>query len=190
MQLNLAHFEPCSYIYGPGARFVIWTQGCSLHCKGCWNTETWAFKPKHLLRQEQVFELIQEACLEHKLEGLTILGGEPFDQYEACLALAKQIREQTKLSLILYSGYELSELEGKRQTAIFEYTDVLISGRYKEEQRSTEKMLIGSTNQQFHFFSNRYTSDVIEDGQYMEIHLYEDGSSQTLGYPDKEICLG
>lgn len=48
MKINIAHIEPESYIYAPEKQFVIWMQGCSIHCKGCWNKEMWSFDKKQL----------------------------------------------------------------------------------------------------------------------------------------------
>src|SRR5688500_5612101 len=85
---------------GPGRRFAVWLQGCPLRCPGCCNPE--------MLREEggvwrQVDELAAE--LDHAdVEGLTLLGGEPFAQAPAAAALARAARRQGK-SVMVFSGF-------------------------------------------------------------------------------------
>ena len=67
-----------SRIYGPGQRTVIWTQGCSIRCTGCWNDKLWDFNGGDIMSAEQLVH----STIENNDVGLTILGGEPLDQAE------------------------------------------------------------------------------------------------------------
>ena len=78
-----------STVNGPGNRFVIWTQGCSLDCLGCWNPETHLFKSGNEYQIQDLFSLIIK---ETTIEGITISGGEPFDQADELYNLTKEIK--------------------------------------------------------------------------------------------------
>jgi len=55
---NIAHIEPSSFIYGPGERVVIWVQGCTLGCRGCWNRTMLSKRPKQLIAREELLQQI------------------------------------------------------------------------------------------------------------------------------------
>jgi anaerobic ribonucleoside-triphosphate reductase activating protein len=180
--MNIAHIEEQSYIYGPGCRFVIWTQGCSIRCKGCWNQSMWNFKRNILLSVEDIFEKVLEQG--DLIEGITLLGGEPLDQFEETFMLLSRIKN-TRFSTMLFTGYEISELYAKNRDGIFALTDILITGRYKQEERSMDAQWIGSRNQEIHFFSDRYKNYQIKDANYVEISIDESGACTILGFPNE-----
>ena len=179
--MNIAHIEKQSYIYGPGCRYVIWTQGCSIRCKGCWNQSMWDFTPKHDIAVSELFDQI--TALDEKIEGVTILGGEPLDQYEETLTFL-QVCAKAGLSTMLFTGYELQEITQKGMSDIQKYLDILITGRYEEAKRTLQHQWIGSTNQEIHFLSDRYADYNIKNGNYMEVSIEEDGSLTILGFPN------
>jgi anaerobic ribonucleoside-triphosphate reductase activating protein len=184
MNLNLSYIQKSSSIYGPGERYVIWTQGCSLHCKGCWNKDTWSFKSNLVLSLEEVLDDIQLS--KQELEGVTILGGEPLDQYLPVLQLIREIKK-LGLSVMLYTGYELEEIHNKGYSEILDFVDILIPGRFEEDKRNTNLEWRGSENQKVHFLSERYINFVMEDANYIEITIDENGKQTILGYPEKEL---
>lgn len=182
--MNIAHIETQSFIYGPGCRFVIWVQGCSIHCKGCWNKEMWSFKPKITASVTDLMQMI----LSHQtvIEGVTILGGEPFDQYQEILELAEKI-QSIDLSVMLFTGYEMPEIELNRQKKILHFTDILVSGRYEQDKRSLNHQWIGSTNQTISFLTKRYENYCLDNQNYVEISIDEQGSLSYLGFPSLEL---
>jgi len=181
--MNIAHIEETSLIYGPGIRFVIWVQGCSIHCKGCWNKEMWSFKTKN---EYSIDELLTNIRSINNIEGVTILGGEPFDQYEDSLSLVKQIKK-TDLSIILYTGYEIEELHEMKKTEIFRYIDILISGRFVENLKTMQGGLIGSSNQQFIFFTKKYSMKDLSKINESEISIDENGKISIYGYETNDL---
>ncbi len=182
--MNIAHIETQSYIYGPGCRFVIWVQGCSLHCKGCWNAEMWHFEAK---KTYSVADLLAEIMLyQSDIEGITLLGGEPLDQYEEVLSLVKCAREKG-FSVMLFTGYEMAEMETNFHSEILKYIDILISGRYELAKRTTKHQWIGSTNQAISFLSSRYQDYVLSNHNYVEITLEDSGQVTYLGFPNMEL---
>lgn len=176
--MNVAYIEEQSYIYGPGCRFVIWVQGCSLHCKGCWNTEMWSFDKKTEYSVTDLVNMIDK----EKVEGVTILGGEPLDQLSEVYNLCFQC-QQLGLSTMVFTGYELSEINNTDKSIIKSVSDILIVGRYDENLRTTDNQWIGSTNQQILFLTKRYADYEIQDANYMEIDIDENGKCILLGFP-------
>ncbi|MEZ4776107.1 MAG: 4Fe-4S single cluster domain-containing protein [Bacteroidia bacterium] len=182
--MNIAHIEEQSFIYGPGCRFVIWVQGCSIHCKGCWNKNMWSFKPQNLV---SVTELINKIKQESDLiEGITLLGGEPLDQLEEVLQLLVECGKMN-LSTMLFTGYEINEIYDKGFSSILDSCDILITGRYVESKRTLNHQWIGSTNQEIRFISDRYKSFVQNNSNYVEVTIDETGRTTLLGFPNEDI---
>jgi anaerobic ribonucleoside-triphosphate reductase activating protein len=95
------------------------------------------------------------------IEGITLLGGEPFAHAPAALALAEAARE-LELSVMIFSGFTIEQLREKPEREVGEllsFTDILVDGPYLREQPDTERRWIGSRNQRIHFLSDRYRAD-------------------------------
>jgi len=120
------------------------------------------------------------------ISGVTILGGEPFDQFENVSLLSKKIYE-SDLSLMLYTGYEITEIKKMHYDTIFKYTDILVCGRYLHEKRNVSLQWRGSDNQSVLFLSDRYSKSIIKEGNYIEIHIDDSGYLEFLGYPDEFV---
>ena len=178
--MNIAYIAENSFIYGPGCRFVIWVQGCAIRCKGCWNQELWDFSTKNEISiNELLVKISQELPY---IEGITVLGGEPFDQYSELLNLLKETKKR-KLSTIVYSGYTKKKLVQKQMHEAFQYIDVLIAGPYIEKYRNVQTAgLIGSTNQKYYFFSDRYSIKDLTKFNETEIEIDESGRLTMYGY--------
>ena len=181
--MKIAEIKKHSLIYGFESAFVIWTQGCPLHCKGCSNRDTWDIEGGFTLSVDEILSQIQAQILESNIKCVTILGGEPFMQYEELCELVYRIRG-LGLAIILYSGYEIEELRSLNKDSIFSQIDVLISGRYIESMRDITLHLRGSSNQTITFFSDKYNTSMIKDGNYCEIEIDELGQISLFGYPD------
>ena len=93
---------------GPGRRAVLWVQGCSLACPGCFNPETHAIEGGQSIAVAEFFDLIDSQAGE--IEGLTVSGGEPLQQLEALTQLLRLVREHTELSVLLFTGLRLEEI--------------------------------------------------------------------------------
>jgi anaerobic ribonucleoside-triphosphate reductase activating protein len=140
----------------------------------------WDFSPKNEIAVSKLFDQI--TALGNKIEGITLLGGEPLDQYEETLLLLR-LCKNAGLSAMLFTGYELQEMTEKGIADIQKILDILITGKYEEDKRTLHHQWIGSTNQQIHFLSDRYAGYNIKDGNYLEISIDEDGSLTVLGFP-------
>lgn len=186
MRLNIARVLCRSAANGPGERFVVWVQGCPLACPGCWNPDTWSFAPRSLV---EVTALAEEILGTPGIDGVTFTGGEPFMQARALAALARAVRERG-LSVLVYTGYERDELVGCAHRELLEVTDVVVSGRYVEAQRSTELPWRGSTNQRIHFMTERYSEADIEGTAAVEVHLESSGRVVLTGFPSADLVQG
>lgn len=180
--INVARFVARSSVNGPEERFVIWVQGCGLRCPGCWNPDTFTFAPRQLLGADELFALIRSTP---GISGVTFTGGEPFAQAAALLPLARLIRK-AEMSLVVFTGYELSELRSRSARALLCEIDLLISGRYVESERDLSLQLRGSANQQLHFLTQRYGPQDLAPPA-VEFHIDATGQIAVTGFPTDEI---
>jgi len=137
-----------SIVDGPGLRFVVFTQGCEMHCEGCHNPDTWK---KDEGTEIPVDEIITDMLGNPLTDGLTLSGGEPFLQAADCVLLASAARG-SGLNVWVYSGYTFEELfiRAKSEEAVNELinlTDILIDGPFKLAKRSLSLKWRGSKNQ-------------------------------------------
>ena len=91
--MRIAHINNSSSIYGFGNSFVIWTQGCKLKCKGCWNESMHDFNGGIEISIEDLTHQIKDSISKYKIDNVTILGGEPLEQLEELLLLMPNIKE-------------------------------------------------------------------------------------------------
>ena len=144
--IRVCGIEPESIVDGPGFRYVIFVQGCPHHCHGCHNPESWAFDAGCDMTTGEIFKEIMERP---NLRGVTFSGGEPFEQVDALIELAKMIKD-AGLTLMSYSGYTLEELEARHDPAtdeLLSMLDILVDGRYDESLRNLTLVYCGSENQ-------------------------------------------
>lgn len=140
---------------GPGKRLVIWTKGCSKHCKGCANPELWDTTGARNYPVEDLFTMIKNIYQDQNFDGVTISGGDPLEQKEEMLKLLKLLKGLVG-DILVYTGYELKDLENSWSRDELEIlkknVSVLIDGPYREELNDGCATLIGSTNQLLHYF--------------------------------------
>lgn len=138
--LNRVHFPVTAL--GPGRRVGIWMQGCSIRCPGCMSLDTWASP----VATEPIAEVIERISpWLDGADGVTISGGEPFDQPLALQALLSALRTTTCKSVLVYSGYPLRTLMDKHPAALA-LIDVVLSEPF-EEAHVEPALLRGSSNQ-------------------------------------------
>lgn len=180
--LNVAHVVPRTESEGPGARFALWVQGCPLRCPGCCNPEFLAFEP----RAAREPEALAREALAAGVEGVTLLGGEPFAQAEA-LALFCERARAGGLSVMAFSGFTLAELRAQPDPAVarlLSLCDLLVDGPFDPARRTTARRWVGSENQVMHFLTGRYAP---EDPRFFEPNTLEirlrKGSLEVHGFP-------
>lgn len=136
-RMRIAGMLPCSFVNGEGARYVVFTQGCIHQCPGCQNPETWDFAGGTEVSPADIAADFRK----HKLlDGITLSGGDPFCQQEACLELLDLL---PGVNTWIYTGYELEEIQ---DTPLAQRADVLVVGPFIETLHCEGKMY-GSSNQ-------------------------------------------
>lgn len=158
--LSVAQIVPVTEAEGPGRRFALWFQGCPLRCPGCCNPEMLPFTGGTPMRLADVRTQLRAAQSEHAIEGITLLGGEPFAHAGA--APLAEAAHAFNLSVMVFTGYTLEELQASDDPsvhALLDHTDILVDGPYRRELPERERRWIGSANQGIHFLSERCRAD-------------------------------
>jgi len=155
MFVNVADRIPDTEAEGPGRRFALWVQGCPMRCPGCCNPEMLEFRP---VEHVTVDDLSREISETPNIEGLTIVGGEPFSQAEALAEVCRIVREQD-LGVMVFSGFYLEQIcasDDPSWERFLGQIDLLVDGPFIESQRTNDRRWVGSENQRAHFLSDRY----------------------------------
>lgn len=186
--LNLAHYRQCTEAEGPGKRFAIWCQGCARNCKGCCNQEMQPFVANHIVDTHDLKALILEAKEKYNLEGVTLVGGEPMLQAEGFADIAQWCHEND-LGVLTFTGYlykDLVAMHNPHVDALLRNIDMLVDGPFVESLLDEERDWIGSTNQELHFFTERYAPGIekANGGRRVECTITAD-TLQVNGWPTK-----
>lgn len=133
---------------GVGIRTSVFFSGCTHNCFNCFNKDYQDFAFGNEFTQRQIDEIISYMS-QDEIAGLTILGGEPLQQdYEDMIDFLKQVRNTTKKSIWIYSGYTFEEISKcDKKIEVISYCDVLVDGRYEEKLRNLRLKFRGSSNQ-------------------------------------------
>lgn len=158
IHINKVHFPVTTLGYG--RRVGIWTQGCSIRCPGCLSRDTWEASSDSAIGIEPLVASI--AGWLARADGVTISGGEPFDQPVALAELVQQLRERSAGDILVYSGYPRERLHREHEN-ILQRIDILISEPYRPDAGAT-LVLRGSDNQRVTLLSSlarrRYPADL------------------------------
>ena len=166
VQINKVHFPVTAL--GPGQRLGIWFQGCSIGCKGCISRDTWPPKDSRDIDIEDLFQKCT-SLTRGELDGITISGGEPFEQPEGLHRLVQRFvrwREAKRLhfDILCYSGMSMRRLRQKFPDTL-SFIDALIAGPFVEDQ-APGGAWAGSGGQQLVILSQIgnaiYTKQVLE----------------------------
>ncbi|MBI3951494.1 MAG: radical SAM protein [Acidobacteria bacterium] len=177
--LRIHHFLPLSRANGPGARAVVWVQGCSLGCPGCFSPETHPLEGGELVSVDDLFH--RTLALGDAIEGITISGGEPLQQRRALLGFLRRVRLETSLSILLFTGYSWEEVQWMPDAeALLSCVDVLIQGRYDQTQRLARD-LRGSANKAVRLLSGRYTMSDMQSVPPAEVFITAEGEVVMSG---------
>ena len=133
---------------GSGLRVVLWLSGCSHHCKGCQNPQTWDSNSGIGFDDAAYYEMFNELEKDY-ISGLTLSGGDPLftDNIDMVLNLCKDVKRRVGKTIWLYTGYTYEEIISDKRQQILNYVDVIVDGRYEEDKRSLNLPWIGSSNQ-------------------------------------------
>lgn len=155
---------------GPGKRVGLWFQGCSIRCAGCISVDTWV-QGKNEVDITEVFNLLDLWL--PKSDGITITGGEPFDQADQLLQILDHCRHYDHLTTFVYSGYSLETLAVHLES-MKDLIDALMADPLEISQPQN-KPLRGSDNQRLIAFSDKGNS-MIEKVEQLSL------KNQTLNF--------
>ncbi len=153
--MNYGNIKFCDIANGIGIRTVLFVSGCTHHCKGCFQPETWDFNYGQPYT-EATEQAILDSLAPSYIHGLTLLGGEPMepDNQRALLPLLRRLKTDYPTKTVwCYSGYTYEELTGQSRARcevtdeMLSYIDVLVDGEYIEEKRNISLRFRGSENQ-------------------------------------------
>lgn len=147
--MNYCEIKKTDIANGPGIRVSLFVSGCTHHCKGCFNPETWDFDagtPFDSSAEAEILKLLGRSYI----TGFTLLGGEPMEKSnrEVLLPFLLKVREMyPSLSIWCYSGYTYEELLSNGAEDILGLIDVLVDGEFILEKKDIRLPFRGSSNQ-------------------------------------------
>jgi anaerobic ribonucleoside-triphosphate reductase activating protein len=157
INMNYGEIKKCDIANGKGCRVSLFVSGCTHHCKGCFNAQTWDFdfgKPFTKETEDFIIECLSPSYI----HGLSLLGGEPFEpqNQKVLLPFLKKVREvYPKKNIWCYSGYLFDEIIGEKpsraftdiSTEMLSLIDVLVDGEFVLELKDIRLKFCGSSNQ-------------------------------------------
>lgn len=144
--MNYGRIKKTDIANGPGVRVSLFVSGCRNRCKGCFQPETWDFNYGEEFTLKTFIE-IDNALDPDYIDGLTILGGDPFEPENIGIvtAICESIRKVNPLKTIwIYTGYLYEDL---KDLEIMNYIDVLVDGPFIKELKDISLQFRGSSNQ-------------------------------------------
>jgi anaerobic ribonucleoside-triphosphate reductase activating protein len=178
---------------GPGRRWALWVQGCSIRCAGCCNPEMFDARRGEPAALDGLAARIAEARA-RGVEGVTFLGGEPFEQAAGLAALARHARALA-MTVMVFSGYTLDVLRARPDAAeLLALTDLLVDGPYDrtrpEPGPPAGRRWIGSANQGMHHLTAAYSAadPQMRGANTIEIRL-SNGALSINGWPTADRVL-
>lgn len=182
MKLRVFRILKNTKVEGPETRYCIWVQGCSIHCKGCQAKHTWSHNSGMLY---DTSEIIKDILAAKKIEGVTFLGGEPFEQAEALGEIAEAVKK-AGLGVLCFSGNYLETLRKvPKNKKLLDNIDLLIEGPFDIEKLDYSRPWCGSSNQRYHFLTSRYNEEIFTKYKNkVEINISEKGEIFMNGMGD------
>lgn len=187
--LRWSRFLDATRAEGPGLRAAVWVQGCAVKCPGCFNPHLWADAGGAVSSPAELADEWVDAAVSAGVEGVTLLGGEPFDQ-AAALAVVTRAFQAAGLTVMTFSGYRLEDLltwsESRADiAALLEATDLLCDGPYLRDLPDERRPWIGSRNQGIRALTPAY-ADVVgaidQTADTLEVRIDRDGTVAVNGW--------
>ncbi|WP_347977501.1 4Fe-4S single cluster domain-containing protein [Microbacterium sp. ProA8] len=190
--LRWSRFLAATEAEGPGVRAAVWLQGCAVHCPECFNPQLWADRGGLVGAADVLAAEWVESATAAGAEGVTLLGGEPFDQAAAAASVARAFRA-AGLGVMTFTGYPLDRLAawaaGGRDdiAALLDATDLLCDGPYLRGLPDVGRPWVGSRNQGIRALTDRYADDVRRiatagGADRIEVRIARDGTVAVNGW--------
>lgn len=169
---------------GPGRRLGVWLQGCSLGCPGCISVDTW----RHGIGEVGIDDLLSSVALHAgEADGLTVSGGEPFEQPAALAALMRRWRELSDRSALIFTGWEFEAVEPWLASNAG-LVDALVTGPFRSDVPQT-MALRGSDNQSIRILTPlgsdiaSFDRPVVPSDRHLDVMFDERGDAWMAGIP-------
>ena len=174
MKLRVFNIIKKTKVEGPELRYCIWVQGCSRHCKGCQAVHTWSHSGGKVFN---TVDVIADIKSQKGIEGVTFLGGEPFEQAEALGLIAEEV-QKLGLGVLCFTGDLIENLKKEEKNQkLLENIDLLIDGEFKINEVDYSRPWCGSKNQRYHFLTNRYNEEIFEKYKNkIEVNISKNGT--------------
>jgi anaerobic ribonucleoside-triphosphate reductase activating protein len=186
--VSLGRFLAATPAEGPGERTAIWVQGCTIHCPGCFNPHLWTFRGGEQVPAGELAARI----IATGTAGLTLLGGEPFDQAAPLARVAREVRAAGR-SVMTFTGYTHAELRasiaaGRSDVAeLYAETDLLVAGPFDRTRLDHARPWVGSANQEVVLLSDRFPHLLDElPPDRVEVTVDAGGRVAVNGWADAE----
>ncbi len=154
--MNYADIKRIDVANGPGVRVSLFVSGCTHHCKGCFNQETWDFNYGQCFTEDKVEEVLSYLEPEH-IKGLSLLGGEPFEysNQAGLLPLMRRVKARfPEKDIWCYTGFDFEkDIKGRMMLnwpetrELITYIDILVDGKFEEDKKDLSLRFKGSSNQ-------------------------------------------
>lgn len=148
-QGRIMDYKAFNMVDGEGVRCSLYVSGCLFHCEGCYNVATWNFRAGIPYTKELEDRILTDLSQPY-VQGLTLLGGEPFLNTGILLPLVKRVRKELPdKDIWSWTGYTWEELmlETEDKLELLRYLDILVDGRYDRTKRDLSLQFRGSSNQ-------------------------------------------
>ncbi len=174
MKLRVSNILKKTRVEGPELRYCIWVQGCSRHCKGCQAVHTWSHTGGNLF---DISDILSDIKKQDGIEGVTFLGGEPFEQAEALGLIAEEV-QKLGLGVLCFTGDLLENLRKEdKNEKLLSNIDLLIDGEFRIDELDYSRPWCGSKNQRYHFLTNRYNEEIFEKYKNkVEVNISKNGT--------------
>ena len=174
MKLRVYKILKNTKVEGPENRYCIWVQGCSIHCSGCQAVHTW---PHNGGKLYDTNDIITDILAQKNIEGVTFLGGEPFEQAEALGEIASKVKE-AGLGVLCFTGNYLENLKtDKKNEKLLSCIDLLIDSPFEIDKLDYSRPWCGSKNQRYHFLTDRYNKKIFTKYKNkVEFNIAKDGT--------------
>ena len=146
----IADYKAFNFVDGEGVRCSLYVSGCPFHCPGCYNVAAQNFHYGKPYTQELEDQIMEDLSQDY-VQGLTLLGGEPFLNTQVCIRICKRIRQEFGHTKDIWSwtGYNWDELlkDSDDKLEMLSLIDILVDGRFLEEKKDLTLQFRGSSNQ-------------------------------------------
>lgn len=148
--MNYSDIKPNDVINGEGVCVSLFVSGCTHHCKGCFNKETWDFNYGKQFTRKSMDYILECIDKNEIMRNFSVLGGEPLHEknIDTVLHICNEVKKAfPNIKIYVWTGYLYEDLINKYGKDIFQNMDILIDGEFKEDKKDLSLKLRGSNNQ-------------------------------------------